>query len=381
MQLRIIGLAALAAAGLPCPAWACSICGGDLKGRQTLRQEAAAARVIVFGTLSNARLTPGAAGGDGQTDFKIRQTLKGADSLKGTATLTLPRYLPGDGKESQRGVFFFDLRGDRLILLGGRAGVSEQVAAYVKEIDTLAHSAGPALLEFYLRRLDHPDPDVAADAFIELARGSDADLARCARAIAPERLRRLLTSPATPRERIGLCAFLLALAGSEKDAELLSRLLSQAPVGEASMRRGLLIGYTILKPAEGWRVIHKTLGENQREFLERHAVFGALEFFYNWQPRENRERILLGMKLAVQSAELADLAAEDLRRWRWWDLTGTVLAQYDRPGYDSPIVRRAILRYALACPEPAASQFVAGVRKRDPALVTDVLESLSPQPK
>src|SRR5438876_1956987 len=85
------------------PVHPCSICGVDFQNRPTLRQETTAARVVVYGTLSNARLNADAANGDGRTDLKVEQVIRGGDLVTGGATLTLPRYYPGDGKAAQRG--------------------------------------------------------------------------------------------------------------------------------------------------------------------------------------------------------------------------------------------------------------------------------------
>ena len=52
---------------------------------------------------------------------------------------------------------------------------------------------------------------------------------------------------------------------------------------------------------------------------------------------------------------------------------GQMMAQID-----APIVRQAILRYALSCPktDPAAATFVAERRKQDPELVKDAEDAL-----
>jgi hypothetical protein len=288
----------------------------------------------------------------------------------------LSRYYPGDGKSPPKGLFFFDVRDGRLALRSGRTVRSEQVAEYLKGACAIADGDTSAQLRYFLRHLDHSDPDIAADAFLELARAADADLARAAKSIPPERLRRLLTNPESPRERIGLIAFLLACAGSEKDAELFLKMLKQVPEDCPSMRRGLFVGYTVLRPRDGWKLIHTTLADSRRGFLERHAAIGALEFFHNWQPQESRDAIVRCLKPAVESGDLADMAIENLRRWQWWELTAAILAQYGRPSHDAPLIRRAIVRYAVACPDPAAKRFVAEVKKREPDLLAEAVQSL-----
>jgi hypothetical protein len=105
-------------------------------------------------------------------------------------------------------------------------------------------------------------------------------------------------------------------------------------------------------------------------------VLRTLRFYHGWKPDETRAQVLRGLAVALPEGDLADLAVEDLRRWQAWDLTADVLALYARKSHSAPIMRRAILRYALCCPRPEAATFLADRRREDPALVKDVEESL-----
>ena len=69
-------------------------------------------------------------------------------------------------------------------------------------------------------------------------------------------------------------------------------------------------------------------------------------------------------------------AIQDLRRWQLWDLTDDVLAQHGKKSHDAPLMRRAIIRYAMCCPKPRAADFVAQRRRDDPEAVRDVEEGL-----
>ena len=77
-----------------------------------------------------------------------------------------------------------------------------------------------------------------------------------------------------------------------------------------------------------------------------------------------------------QTRDIADLAVEDLRQWQAWDLTPQVLGEFGKPTHAAPIVRRTIVRYALCCPKPEATRFVADLRQRDPELVREIEDSL-----
>ncbi len=375
-MIQVKQLLLVAVLALPSPALACSVCGGDFQSRQSLRQEAEKAAVIVLGTLNNPRFNSDSADGAGQTDLRIKQILKGAEHLNGANSITLPRYFPSDGKATPMGIFFFEARGARLGYLTGRIVQSEHMAEYVKEVAALKESDSIALLKYYIKHLDHAEAEIADDAFLELVRASDLDLVHAVKGMSPDPLRRMLANPKTPVERIGLCAFLLAAVGSNRDAESMRKMLGHLSPERQMARRGLVIGLTILKPKEGWELIQMTLADSKRDFLERYAIVGAMQFFHNWSPKEDRALIVRSLRQAVESGDLADMAVEDLRRWQWWDLTGTVLAQYAKQSHDSPLVQRSILRYAMACPQSEAKQFIATIRQRNPRLIADIAESL-----
>ena len=84
------------------------------------------------------------------------------------------------------------------------------------------------------------------------------------------------------------------------------------------------------------------------------------------------------MAAVLPEGDLADLAIEDLRRWQMWDMTADVLSQYGKKSHSAPIMRRAILRYALsaAVSNAEAAKFVAERRQQEPALLKEVEESL-----
>jgi hypothetical protein len=139
---------------------------------------------------------------------------------------------------------------------------------------------------------------------------------------------------------------------------------------------GALGGYIQMQPRQGWELTLKIVGDRRRTFPERFSAIRTLRFYHGWKPAESKDPILRGLSTLVEDGEMADFAVEDLRRWKIWDLTPKVLAQYDKPSHASPIVRRGIIRYALCCPTPEAKQFVNTVRRQDPDLVRDLEEGL-----
>ena len=97
-------------------------------------------------------------------------------------------------------------------------------------------------------------------------------------------------------------------------------------------------------------------------------------------------QITAAVTALLDQKDIADLAIEDLRKWGCWDVADQVLGLYGRESHNVPIIRRAILRYALTCPpaaSPKAAAFVAERRKDSAKLLDEVQEILnleSPKP-
>src|SRR5271165_6856072 len=88
---------------VPSPAPACSYCQGPgLQTASTLRQDAATAKLILYGTLANAKIN----GNGGTTDLNIQRILKDDPFLAGKKTITLPRYVPADPKDPPKFLVF-----------------------------------------------------------------------------------------------------------------------------------------------------------------------------------------------------------------------------------------------------------------------------------
>ena len=129
---------------------------------------------------------------------------------------------------------------------------------------------------------------------------------------------------------------------------------------------GLLAGYIQLQPKDGWNLAYKLVADPKQQFGVRFAVARTLRFYHGWQPKESRAQVLYAMSLMIPDGDVADLAIEDLRQWQTWDLSKLVFAQYGRPSHSAPILKNAIVRYALCCPQPEARDFVDSVRRREP---------------
>jgi hypothetical protein len=352
---------------------ACNLCNPNFQQALTYRQEATQARLVLYGTLENPRL----AGANGTTDLRVRAVIKEDKAFPVGQVVQLPRYVPvTDPKDPPRFLVFCDVYNNKLDPFHGVPCKSATAVAYLKGAMALDGKDRTQVLLYYFRYLEDADKELAADAFLELAKANDKEIGQVAGKLSAEKLRGWVKDAQTAPNRLGLYAFLLGACGGEPDATLLRGLLENPNDQTTSALDGILGGYIQLRPHEGWDLALSLLGNDQKPFPVRFAVLRTLRFYHGWKPEETREPVLKGLGVAVAAGDLADLAVEDLRRWQLWDLTAQVLALYGQKSHSAPIMRRAIVRYALCCPKPEAAAFVAERRKAEPDLVKDVEESL-----
>ena len=379
MKVRwpILALPALALLAAARPAPACSLCGNALKQAPTFRQEAAlpSARLILYGTAQNPKLK---SDGTGVTELHVKAVLRDDPVLGKRTVLELARYLPvSDPKSPPQYVVFCDVSGDKVDPYRGVPVKGPAAAEYLKKALALGEKDPAGNLLFYFRYLDDSDPEVARDAFLEFAKSSDLHIARAAPKLDPEKLRAWLKDEKTPPERLGVYALLLGACGKDADAALFRSLLGSEEERYLNAYDGLLAGYIHLRPREGWALAFATLRDGRKPLTARLAVLRTLRYYQGAQPRESRANVLKGMEAVLAQGELADLAVEDLRRWELWDLTREVLGLYGRKGYDGPLMRRALVRYALCCkPTRESLAFLARRRADEPELVKEVEEGL-----
>ncbi len=360
---------------------ACTFCGGELRSRQTLRMHYAAAQAVLHGRLKNPRFDPKT--DEGFTDLHVIAALKDHPARGGSSVITLRSYLPVIGNTPPDYLVFCAVANDKLDPTFG-VPATAAVLDYLRAAARLDDSDPAAKLGFFYRHLDAADATVAADAFLEFARAPDTDIVKAAKHFDPARLRKLLADPGTPPERLGVFAFLLGVCGGADDAAFLARLLHEDPLRDrtAAAYSGLLAGYVLLSPKDGWSMACRLLGDETRPYSVRLATLETIRFFQANRGRDCRAEVLKCYAALLPRADLADQAIEDLRRWGYWELTAEVLAQFAKPSHSAPVVRRTIVRYALCCPEDAARAFVAAVRRTDPGLVRvaeEQLEAFAPK--
>ena len=370
-----LSIAFLVIASASSPVAACPGCSGEVRARLTLRLQFAQAKAVIHGQLKNPRFDPKT--DEGFTDLQATTILKDDPARNGQGVLVLRSYLPVVGNTPTDFLVFCGVSDGKLDPTTG-IPCTLPLIEYLKAAAKLEDKDPVAKLGFFFKHLDSAEATIAADAFVEFARSSDVDIIKAAKQLDPAKLRKLISNPATNIERLGVFSFLLGVSGGPDDSQFLGTLLKESPRSErcAAAFGGLLAGYLLLNPQDGWQFAVSRLSDTKESFSIRLATIGTVRYFQSSRGTDCKAEVLRCCAALLPHADLADQAIEDLRRWGYWDLTADVLAQYAKPTHAAPIVRRCIVRYALCCPDESAKRFVAALKQSDPKLVQTVEDNL-----
>ena len=362
---------------------ACPFC--SMQG-QTLTGDVNQASMVLFGTLANAKLDANGAFGQGSTDLRIEAVIKKNAILGDQKVITLPRYVPTDNTSTKFLIFCDVFKGKIDPYRGVPVKDSGDIVKYLQGAIAVKDKDIGARLRFFFDYLDNADLEISNDAYKEFGNAGYKDYQEMAKHLPADKIAKWLEDPETPAFRFGLYASMLGHCGNSKHADLLRKMLDDPQKRMNSGIDGILAGYVMLKPKEGWAYTRQILSDPSKEFMLRYAALRTVRFLWDSRPDlVERKQLLDGACLLLDQGDVADLAIEDLRKWNQWEVLDRVLGLYGKKTHDVPIVRRAILRYALGCPQPKAAQFVAKERKKDAEMVKDVeellkLETAAPAP-
>jgi hypothetical protein len=358
----------------------------------TLTGEVGQAKMVLYGTLANPDQK--ANNGDGATDLVVETVIKNElagkkdDPLASdNKTVRLARYLPTQTEDGKyRYLVYCDVFKGKIdpyrvlpVLKDGK--MAEYLLGALKHKD---ESIGKRL-RFFFDYLDSPDLEISNDAYKEFGNADYKDYQDMAKALPADRIVKWLKNEKTPAFRYGLYASMLGHCGTEKEAAVLREMLDDPTKRLGSGVDGMLAGYVMLKPKEGWTYTLDILKDAKKEFMLRYAALRAVRFLWDSRPDlVSKKELKEGMGVLLEQNDIADLAVDDLRKRCCWDMTGRVLALRDSKAYEVPIVRRSILRFALGCKDnekdaskkAAAVAYVEEQRKKDAQMVADAEELL-----
>jgi hypothetical protein len=343
---------------------------------QTLIGDVNQASMVLYGSFANGKPDPNDLT-QGTTDFHVDAVIKPNEVLAGRSDLVLNRYVPPSDKGTRFLVFCDVYKGKIDPYRGVPVQASGDMVAYLKGALAVKDKPIGERLRFYFDYLDDKEVEISNDAYKEFGNADYKDYRDMARDLPADKIATWLEDPNTPAFRYGLYASMLGHCGTAKHAELLRKMLEDAQKRVSSGVDGILCGYAMLKPKDGWAYMRAILKDPAKEFMLRYAALRGVRFFWDSRPDViDKSELVAAVSDLLDQSDISDLAIEDLRKWKRWDLCDRVLGLQDKKSHDIPIVRRAILRYALSCPEKKAADFVAQARKRDAETVKDTEELL-----
>jgi hypothetical protein len=373
-------LAVLACAVLASPAMACPFCG--MQG-QTLTQEVNQASMVLYGTLANPQQkgNPLAEVVEGTTDLILEKVIKSHKLIQGKKVVTLPRYVPVVGKDKVKFLIFCEVIQDKIDPYRGMPIKGSDMPTYLEGALKVKDAPLGKKLRFFFDYLQNDDLEIANDALKEFGNADYKDYADMARTLPGDKVAAWLQNKdgKTQPYRIGLYASMLGHCSTNKarDAKLLRSLVEDPEKRVSSGVDGILAGYILLQPKEGFQYTRSLLKDPKNEFLLRYAALRTVRFFHD--SREDvvpRKDVIEASTLLLDQPDIADLAIEDLRKWKCWELTGRILGLKNKESHDVPIIHRSILRFALCSPDKQAARYVEQIRKEDPEMVSNAEELL-----
>lgn len=369
---------------------------------QTLSAEVNQADFIVLGTVTKSDRDPNDFS-RGWTNFTIETVVKPHEYLAGKKTLVLPRYVQVDVKADENRYLIFCslytrpvehaaaavtssmiLGNYELALLdayrGEKVPTDNKLGEYLKGAIEVRQKDPVTRLKYFFNYLDSADLVISSDAMNEFGYAEYKDVRVLAEKLPADKVLEWLKNPNTPASRFGLYGLFMGHCGKKEHAKAVRELLDSPDKVYSSGLDGMIASYVLLDPKEGWDYLAALLKDPAKEFPVRYAGLKVLRFFWEFRPDVvSHEKVLEGMKLLIAHSDLADLPIEDLRKWGCWSMTDFVLKYANEPSHNTiPIVKRSILRFAIAAPndQKKAKEYVEVVRAADPERVKFIEETL-----
>lgn len=354
---------------------ACPFCSNMGK---TLSENVAEAGVVVYARLSNARQVPGAdADTPGEaTDMTVLRVIKDNPILAGKKVHVLPRFIGAAEKDAVDYLVFAEVVKGAIDPYRGMPVDDPTFVDYLAGAVKMAKAEPKEKLAFFFRYLDHKDENISGDAYKEFASAPYQDVVLAAKSYDPAKLVGWIRDKNTPSYRMGLFGCLLGVCGRPEDARLLRSIIEDPATRPLTGIDGLMGGYCTLDPKEGPAFVLGALTDPKNDFNFRYAALRTTRFLLTDAAGIDRDAIFRGLTKAVLIPDVSDLVIDELRKHKVWSAADVVLSIYGKSDYDLQVVRRAVIRFALKCPDPKCAAFIAQLRKDDPQLVADVEEIL-----
>lgn len=368
----LVGVSALKVAASP-------ICC-DPEAGLPLAQQFDRAEIVLMGHFENAKASKDGIEA-GHSEFVIERRYKDHSLIRGVNRINMNLFV-NDPK--RKFIVFCDVFNGKLDPYKGTyVEDAGEMIKYLEKISQLKNKPQPERLRNAFDFLNSPEIEVSSDAYREFAKSDYNDYKEMAKTLPAKTLAGWLRDKKTPPYRFGLYAMLLGHCGDQDDAKFLMEMINDPERRKGSGVHGFMMAYTMLEPVKGWKFINDVVPDKKHGFVFRFAGLQTIRFLYEIRPdiinkdeTAAKKEIIKGVVGILDVADLADFAIEDLRKWHRWDTCSQVLGLFGKKTHDTPIIRKAILRYALMCPDPPAKAFVKTQEARDREWVEETRELL-----
>ncbi|HEV3340009.1 MAG TPA: hypothetical protein VG125_06620 [Pirellulales bacterium] len=322
--------------------------------------------------------------------LRVQRTLKAGDETDGGGSIEIPNKSTDGSRPAS---------GELLLALGSTKGKSSARAfwttvplneasfGYVARLP-LAQASVPRRLKYGLPFLEHSDPLIADDAYLEFAHAPLDEIARLADRLPVDRLRDWLADETVPADRKGLYGLLLGLAASAQGRQEIADDFWRWITAPANDFRngfdGVLGGYLWMGKGRALARLEKRYLDDPRAGVGdvRHLLT-AMRVYHDYGRDIGRDELMRAYRKFLGIPAVATLAIADLSRWHDWQSLDHVASLFGRPAYDDPATERAVIGFLLACPLPEAAGHVSRLRKLVPDRVAEAerLEQATPSGK
>jgi hypothetical protein len=396
-QFLLAGLAVLLACGV---AVACPFCNAQ---GTTLGAEFAGADMIVLATVDSATRDAEDASKNSST-LKILKMLKPHPAFKDAKTLTVGRYITKGSKDRDyqyilfcyvyndpldaaaatvaSGAVFTNYRNVTVdAYRGDDIPEKSKLPDYLEATQKLVNKPAIERLAFYFNNLESNELFISGDAYNEWGFAEYKDVRALAPKLPTDTILKWMRDPATMGSRLGLYALLVGHSGKKEYAAELRKLLENPEGKYGAGLDGLLAGYILLDPQAGWDYMLGLASDRKKDFLIRAATLRSLRFFHDERPDVVKpEQLLLAYKQLLAQDDICDMAIDDLRKWKNFDLADEILGYAEQESHSAGIVKRAMLKYALVAEAEAknakAKEYVAKARAANAKRVAQAEELL-----
>ncbi len=331
---------------------------------KTLREVADDSKFVAVGRAESVRDTPNGH----TTEIRLTKFIKGHPTIRVETVIQVPHLVPiPDPKNPPQLLVFGSIENGKPNIDRGEQ-LTSALLEYFNGSLAIDVKDRVKLMRHAFAYLEHEEGSIRDDAFHTFRNSTDPDIREAGQHLSAVKLRGWLQAESTRGERIRMYAFLLAHCGEKADAALLRKCLDKWVKGEPSgFLDGALTAFTILDPKAGWAYTCELCKSQDTPFTFRYAALSSACYFHNTHPGVLTQDEVRGLlELFLKQDDMADMPIEDLRKWKDWTFTEEILGLYNKKGFDEPLVRRAIIKYAICCPDPSAAKLIAELRAADP---------------